>query len=209
MADRLRPVGEHVQRLSTKEWKKTVHETIGLDIREDYYHGDYFKDNIDAWISDNVDLIKTLPQDGLDRMKNIIHEGYTNGRTTTDVMKNIKLSYGITKRHAQLIARDQTAKLNAQITWKHHKDAGVEKYRWSDSGDSRVRKRHAELHGHLFFMRILRKWHRTGSVILARIISAGAVRFLFLEKRLIFRRKHWKRRIKDMQRFQLCGRMCR
>ena len=48
---------------------------------------------------------------------------------------------------AELIARDQTLKLNANLTQSRMQDAGVEQYDWSTSQDERVRPMHAALEG--------------------------------------------------------------
>ena len=65
-------------------------------------------------------------------------------------MKEIQKVYGMDRRHAQLIARDQTAKLNGAITRRQQEDAGISEYIWSTSGDSRVRETHAALNNKRF-----------------------------------------------------------
>ena len=65
-------------------------------------------------------------------------------------MKEIRKVYGSSRRRAELIARDQTAKLNGQIQRAQQLDAGVTEYIWSTSGDERVRRSHRELNGRKF-----------------------------------------------------------
>lgn len=138
------------QRLSVREWKKVVSKTLGIDLLTDYYSGDFYKDVLEKWVSDNVNLIKTMPIHSLEKMKDIIYSSYMNGKPTTQIVKEIQKQYGIDRKHARLIARDQTAKLNAAITKSQQKDAGVNRYEWSDSGDRRVRSSHHRLNGHIF-----------------------------------------------------------
>ena len=138
------------RRLSTNEWKKAVKATLGIDIRDDYYMGEFFREMLDEWVSENVDLISTIPQDTLGKMKDIVYEGYAKGRTSTDMAKEIQKAYGIGRRRARFIALDQTAKLYARITEAQQEDAGIEEYMWSDSGDERVRRSHKELNGKIF-----------------------------------------------------------
>ena len=97
-----------------------------------------------------MDLIKTIPSESLGRMRDIVLDGYRNGKTTTNIVKEILREYSMTRRHAQLIARDQIAKLNGEIAKKQQQDAGVEEYEWSDSRDERVRTRHHDLNGKRF-----------------------------------------------------------
>jgi SPP1 gp7 family putative phage head morphogenesis protein len=127
-----------------------VHKTLGINVLGDYYMGEFFREAMKQWTANNVGLIKTIPMDTLTRMQNIVQEGYTAGRSNTTIGRDIQDAYGIDRRHAQFIARDQMAKLNADLTQAQQKDAGVEEYVWSTSGDSRVRDRHAELDGKTF-----------------------------------------------------------
>lgn len=137
-------------KLTIAEWKKAVSKTLGINILDDYYSGEYYQKMLEKWISDNVDLIKTIPRDSLGRMKEMVYSDYMNGRTTTNIVKGLQQQYGIDKRHARLIARDQTAKLNAEITQSQQRDAGVDKYKWSTVGDGRVRDSHDALDGEIF-----------------------------------------------------------
>ena len=138
------------RRLSIGEWKKAVKATLGIDIREDYYMGEFFQQILDQWVSDNVDLIQSIPQDTLGGMKNIVYEGYAKGKTSTEMTKDIQHAYGVGKRKARFIALDQRAKIHAMINESQQEDAGVEEYMWSDSGDERVRRSHRELNGKIF-----------------------------------------------------------
>lgn len=138
------------RKLTVKEWKRAIKATLGIDIREDYYLGDFYAEQLQKWVDENVSLIKTIPEDTLDKMRDIIYDGFTEGKTTTRIVKEIQKAYGVGRRRAELIARDQTAKLNGQIQRHQQKDAGVTEYIWYTVGDSRVRKRHRELNGKKF-----------------------------------------------------------
>ena len=137
-------------KLNIKDWKRMVKETIGLDLLEDYYNGDFYKRALETWIQQNVDLIKTIPHQNLAKMREIVLESYRSGTTTTRIVKAIQKEYGTGRRHARLLARDQISKLNGEITQKQQQDAGVWEYIWSDSGDSRVRSGHRKLNGKKF-----------------------------------------------------------
>lgn len=147
---RIREVAALTTKLNIKDWKKMVKETLGIDLLDDYYAGEFYRLALEAWTQQNVDLIKTIPSKSLGRMREIVLSGYRNGRTTTNIVKEILSEYSMTRKHAKFIARDQIAKLNCEITRKQQQDAGVEEYEWSDSGDERVRPRHDELNGKRF-----------------------------------------------------------
>jgi SPP1 gp7 family putative phage head morphogenesis protein len=147
---RMENLANLTRKLTVKEWKKAIKATLGIDIREDYYLGDFYRDQLDLWVAANVDLIKTIPHDSLSKMRDIVYDGFVNGKTTTRMTKDIQQVYGVSKRRAEFIARDQVAKLNGQIQQAQQQDAGIEEYIWSTVGDERVRDSHRELNGKKF-----------------------------------------------------------
>lgn len=142
--------GAITKKAEIREWRRMVKQTIGVDLSQDYYSGDFFEEELEKWSSDNVDLIRTVPSDMLDKMKQTILEGYNRGIGAADIADSIRQDYDMSRNHARFIARDQMAKLSASITRKEHEDAGVTRYMWSDSGDERVRPGHSILNGKIF-----------------------------------------------------------
>ena len=132
------------RKLSIRAWKRVVHKTLGINILEDYYMGEFYRSALTLWVQKNVDLMETIPKNTLGRMKTIVEEGYRTGKATSAIGKEIQEAYKIDKRRARFIARDQMAKLNADIAHQQQKDAGVEEYVWSSSGDGRVRDCHKD-----------------------------------------------------------------
>lgn len=147
---KLESLANMCRKLSIKEWKKSVKATLGIDLMEDYYSGEFYRENITRWINENISLIKTIPQEALSDMRKIVLDGFKTGKTTTSMVKEIQHTYGVKRSSARLLARDQLSKLNGQITQAQQRDAGVEEYIWSTSGDVRVRKRHKQLNGKKF-----------------------------------------------------------
>lgn len=148
--DKIEAMAHLTRKLSIREWKRAVKATLGIDLMDDYYTGEIYRELMKKWVDENVDLIKTIPKDSLGKMREIVMEGYKKGETTTSIVKKMQRAYGMDRRHAQLLARDQIAKLNGQITQRQQQDAGVEEYIWSTSGDSRVREGHSRLNGKRF-----------------------------------------------------------
>lgn len=147
---KLESLANMTRKLTIREWKKAVDRTLGVNIMEDYYLGDFFQTALDRWVDENVSLIKTIPANTLGDMRMIVKEGFLNGKSTTHTMKEIQHRYNVGKSHARLLARDQIGKLNASITEAQQRDAGIEEYIWDDCGDSRVRKAHKALNGKRF-----------------------------------------------------------
>ena len=147
LAGRIRRIAGRSQRFAIRQWKNVVHSTLGINLLDDYYKGDFLGNAMELWVQDNVNLIKSIPQNTLNDMQNIVLEGYKNGTLNRDISKQIQDVYGVSKSKAQFLARDQTAKLNSDISKEQFKDAGVEEYIWRDSDDERVRPRHEQLDG--------------------------------------------------------------
>lgn len=147
---KLEKLGNLTRKLTVKEWKKVVANTLGIDIADDYYLGEFYRTQMKQWTDTNVELIKSIPHESLEEMRGIVAEGLLSGKTTKRVMQSIRHAYGVSKSKAQFLARDQMAKLNADITQAQQEDAGVDEYIWSSSQDSRVRDRHRQLNGKKF-----------------------------------------------------------
>jgi SPP1 gp7 family putative phage head morphogenesis protein len=143
-------LGNLTRKLSISEWRRVVHATIGINILDDYYMGEFYRQQLTLWTQNNIGLIRTIPQNTLDNMQGIIQDGYIAGARPSTIARDIQAAYGIERRHAQFIARDQIAKLNADITQAQQKDAGVEEYVWRAPRDSRTRECHAEFNGQRF-----------------------------------------------------------
>lgn len=147
---RIGQIATMTKNTAIREWKRAVRETLGVDLLDDYYRGEFYGQAIDRWIAYNILKIKSLPTETLGEMRKIILESYVKGRSVRDIQREIQEEYNVSKRKAQLLARDQVATLNAQITKMQQQDAGCTKYRWSSSKDSRVRECHRELDGKVF-----------------------------------------------------------
>lgn len=147
---KLQAMSRLTRKLTIREWKRAVKSTLGIDLMDDYYSGELYRSLMEQWVDENLALIKTIPQDTLGDMRKIVLDAYKNGTTTTTVVRQIEHAYSVTRRHAQLLARDQISKLNGQITKQQQQDAGVREYMWSTVGDGRVRAGHAKLNNKRF-----------------------------------------------------------
>lgn len=98
-----------------------------------------------GWAKDGTDLIRTVSQDLVTDLDEQIVKAAREGRT--DLARVVEERLGVHQRHAQFIARDQIAKLNAAITQGTQRAAGVTHYKWRSSRDERTRPMHRELDG--------------------------------------------------------------
>lgn len=113
-------------------------------------------DMIDEWIKAHVRLIKgaitgeledpDVTRSLIGDIKRHVTDAARRG-DRVETLRNVLLErYNVSQSRADLIARDQTLKLNGQITKKRQTDAGIREYRWNTSRDDRVRPTHRDLH---------------------------------------------------------------
>ena len=119
-----------------KQWKALVKESIGIDI---FTHEPWLNDHLKSWAKENADLIVTLEDDAIKQVSRWTQKGIREGWRHEDIAKNIEERFDVSRSRAKFIARDQTAKLNADITKARQTQVGVKKYVWRDSRDERVR----------------------------------------------------------------------
>ena len=143
-------IGSLTKATSLKEWKRVVSKTLGIDLLDDYYKGDFYAIQLRQWVDENVQKIKSIPNIASSEMKNVILEGYTQGKPIREIQRDIQKKFGSSKRDAELLARDQISTLSSQITRFQQTDAGINEYTWSTSRDSRVRDCHKSLDGKSF-----------------------------------------------------------
>lgn len=147
---KLEKIAKLTQNSSLKEWQRAVKNTLGIDITKDYYKGELYDQALQRWTAENISKIKTMPGQSLADLEQIILNGYKQGKTITEIQKEIQSEYNTSKHQAEMLARDQVSSLNAEITKMQQTDAGVKKYKWSSSKDGRVRDSHRSFDGKVF-----------------------------------------------------------
>jgi len=150
LEERIAKIANLTNAISLEEWRRSVKKTLGIDLLSDYYKGEVYAESLKRWTAENVLKVKSLPNDTLGKLEQVIVDGYQQGKSTKQLQKEIQEAYDVDKRKAELLARDQISTLNSQITKMQQTDAGVKKYRWSTSRDGRVRECHADLEGKVF-----------------------------------------------------------
>jgi len=101
-------------------------------------------------IEANIALIKSIPEQYHENLRNIINEGIDQGDNAFSIRKQILELGESTAKRAKFIARDQVAKLNGAITQARQTRLGVTHYFWRTSKDERVRPSHKEKEGNRY-----------------------------------------------------------
>ncbi len=108
---------------------------------------------IDRFRDENILLVENAARDYADSVRKIFDDPSAHLLRVEELKAKLLDRGSISESRAELIARDQTLKLNSQIARVRMERSGVTQFEWSTSGDERVRPEHAELDGKIF------TWH--------------------------------------------------
>lgn len=114
---------------------------FGVDV---YGRSERMNNSLKAAVSQNVSLIKSIPEQYFNQVENIVLGNMRQGMRSSYIVKELSKQYGIRERHARLIARDQTTKINGELTRVNQLDQGLEYFQWVTSKDERVRHSHVK-----------------------------------------------------------------
>lgn len=128
------------------QYQKTINSVLGIDI---FLEEPWLVPQLELFANQNAQLISNMTTNEIERVSGYIQRALQEGSNKESIIENIEKSFGITRRHAKLIARDQTSKLNGSLTKLRQQEAGISTYRWQTSGDERVRQDHRVLDGKL------------------------------------------------------------
>ncbi|WJV61009.1 minor capsid protein [Pectobacteriaceae bacterium C52] len=122
---------------STEAFVEQINRAIGIDMTALMVNNNLV-DYVDASIESNVALIKSLSSDYFEDIQRQVFDGILRGDSLTTIVRNLQHVTGATYNRAHLIARDQTARIQADITSARQQNAGIDRFRWSTSQDVRV-----------------------------------------------------------------------
>lgn len=144
--DKLSSTAAAIDNFTTKQTIRTVKAVLDIDIMRLAP----VRDLHIAWTDENVGLIKSIDERYFADIRDMVIDTVKNGKSTKQLAAELAQRHSVSKSRAELIAQDQVAKLNAQITKARQTGLGVTKFRWSTSLDQRVRKSHKALEGKIF-----------------------------------------------------------
>jgi uncharacterized protein with gpF-like domain len=86
-----------------------------------------------AVINENVGLIRTIAQQHLGHVQTLVMQSVQNGRDLGTLAQLIEHRYGLTKKRAALIARDQNNKATSTLNRTRQREIGVTHAIWKHS----------------------------------------------------------------------------
>lgn len=95
------------------------------------------RDVLDATINENVSLIKSIPAHFHTEVEGLVMRSVTAGRDLSFLTRELQHQYGVTRRRAEFIARDQNNKATAGLRRARELDLGITKGVWLHSGGGR------------------------------------------------------------------------
>ncbi len=98
----------------------------------------------------NIALVEKAHRAYAASVRDIVGDPDNFGLRVEDLTAKLLERGDVSESRAELIARDQTLKLNGEIAATRQQAAGVDRYVWSTSQDDRVREEHAALEGETF-----------------------------------------------------------
>ncbi len=144
-------VGNRVADFQQVQWSRQLRAAFGADIT---LPEPWLTPAIRAFSVQNSTLIKSMQEDAIKRVATWASDTVRTGARAEEMRDGLMKQFGISRRRAALIARDQVGKLNADITQARQMALGVDEYKWRGVLDSRERPEHVHREGKIF------KWSR-------------------------------------------------
>lgn len=140
---RLEDLAERVVTHSRGQWESQLKAAMGVALTPAEPD---LEPVIKGFRAENVSLIRSLADEKVSRVRDILADAGP-GTRVEEIAKSIREMGDVTRSRAELIARDQVLKFNAEVTQKRHAAAGIEEFVWSTARDERVRPDHKLLEG--------------------------------------------------------------
>ncbi|MEQ4511766.1 MAG: phage minor head protein [Dickeya sp.] len=122
---------------STEAFVEQINRAVGIDMTALMVNSNLV-DYVDASVAQNVALIKSVSSEYFDDIHREVFDGILRGDSLTTIVKRIQSTTGAAYNRCELIARDQSSKIQADITSARQQNAGIDRFRWSTSQDVRV-----------------------------------------------------------------------
>ena len=141
------------------------------------------RDVMAATVSENVSLIKSIPEEFHTQVQGLVMRSVVAGRDLSDLSKDLRKRYGVSRRRAELISRDQNNKATAAFHRSRMIDLGLNEAIWLHSaGGKTPRPTHVKNSGKRYDVRkgwwdpAVKKFIHPGELINCRCVSRPVVR---------------------------------
>lgn len=98
------------------------------------------KEILSSIVNENVTLIKSIPQQYLNQVEGATYRAVSAGRDLEELFKAVQNTHQVTKKRAELIARDQNNKATGQLQKVRYEELGIEEAIWRHSHAGRDKR---------------------------------------------------------------------
>lgn len=131
-----------------EQLSRQVHAVLGIE--PDKIRDADISHRTADFVRDNVALISRIPAALHGDVEEMVRDAVRVGRRNQALARDLSARFGVSERHARLIARDQIGKYYADVNHARQRALGVRRFTWRTAGDERVRPSHDELDGEVF-----------------------------------------------------------
>lgn len=131
------------------ELSRGIKSAFGIDVAS-VLSNDSIREPFNLAIKANVELITSFAPEYHQKILDAVYKNWSDGMGQESLFDVVMNMGDVAESRAQLIARDQTSKMNSAFTQARQESVGITKYIWQTSGDERVREEHAALDGEIF-----------------------------------------------------------
>ncbi|MFW9949306.1 MAG: minor capsid protein [Candidatus Thorarchaeota archaeon] len=145
-----RLVTNQAQRISSfnnQQFNKVIQSSLGVN---PFLSEPFLLNQIRAFVDQNSSLITNITDEQTRRIKELLLRDLSAGLGSAEIEEGIRKIGKFGKNRARLIARDQTAKFNDNLSELRMLNVGIEEYTWLTARDDRVRPTHRRNDGKIF-----------------------------------------------------------
>lgn len=143
--------GRSAANFNRKATEKQFERVAGVDL---FLGNQELGATMSLFTENNVALIKSLVDDSVKKVEDVVFNSFRTGRRWEETVKEIEdyinPERGTVLSRAKFIARDQMAKLNGQLTEARQRSLGIKGYIWRGTLDGRERDSHREKEGNYY-----------------------------------------------------------
>lgn len=138
---------DETSKFSRMQTARQIRRMIGFDA---FPQEAGLRNLLNMHLQQNASLITTLSGDYVNKVSDSVRRNVQAGARPEVIARGIKKQFDVTMWRARFIARDQTNKLNGDLTRMRQTGLGIEEYVWRTSRDERVRPTHRLKEGNVY-----------------------------------------------------------
>lgn len=143
----VRPIAERTSEHQKRELQRQLVTAVGVEVP---ILDKQLGARVEAFTSENVGLIQSLPTQALDQVQRVLMQGFSQGERAEALAEQLEERLDVTESRAAIIARDQVGKFFGSLNRARQTDLGLTHFYWATAGDERVRPEHEALDGKRF-----------------------------------------------------------